>query len=82
MAQYISDGVGVNSINDEDVIPEGWSVITAKAAEGIYPPLFGGDPVEALAVIDPIETPAEPVEAPSAPVEPVEAPADATPDTK
>ena len=41
MAKYISDGVGVNSIEDDSVIPEGWSVITEADALKIYAPLFG-----------------------------------------
>lgn len=41
MALYISNGIGVNSIEDDWKIPEGWSVIDAKEAEAKAPGLFG-----------------------------------------
>jgi hypothetical protein len=41
MAKFISDGIGVHSIEDNWTIPEGWHEISASDAEAIYPPLFG-----------------------------------------
>jgi len=41
MALYISNGVGVNSIEDGWPIPAGWSVIDATEAEAKNPGLFG-----------------------------------------
>ena len=41
MALYISNGTGVNSIEDDWAIPAGWSVIDAKEAETLSPGLFG-----------------------------------------
>lgn len=41
MAVFISNGVGVNSIEEDFVIPAGWSVITETEARKINPELFG-----------------------------------------
>jgi hypothetical protein len=41
MALYISNGIGVNSIEDDWQIPSGWSVIDAAEAKAKNPGLFG-----------------------------------------
>lgn len=49
MAKFISNGVGVHSINDEDKIPAEWSEITEAEARKLHPDLFGA--VEAKAPV-------------------------------
>lgn len=49
MAVFISNGIGVNSIEDGDLLPEGWSIITEAEARKAHPDLFGGEPVKAEA---------------------------------
>jgi hypothetical protein len=41
MALYISNGIGVNSIEDDAVIPAGWDKITEAEAKKANPGLFG-----------------------------------------
>lgn len=41
MALYISNGIGINSIEDDAVIPAGWSKIDAAEAKAKNPGLFG-----------------------------------------
>lgn len=42
MAVFIGNGIGVNSIEDGDLIPEGWNIITEAEARKANPDLFGG----------------------------------------
>jgi hypothetical protein len=53
MALYISNGIGVNSIEDDWAIPAGWSVIDPKDAEAKNPGLFGAPTDENGNVIKP-----------------------------
>ena len=41
MALFISNGIGVNSIEDDATIPAGWSEITEAEAKKANPGLFG-----------------------------------------
>jgi len=41
MALFISNGIGVNSIEDEWPIPTGWDKITEAEARKLNPGLFG-----------------------------------------
>ena len=41
MALFISNGVGVNSIEDGTPIPAGWEKITEAEAKKAHPALFG-----------------------------------------
>lgn len=41
MAVFISNGVGVHSIEDDFIVPAGWSVITEAEARKVNPDLFG-----------------------------------------
>ena len=43
MAVFIGNGIGVNSIEDGDVIPSGWNIITEAEARKANPDLFGGE---------------------------------------
>ena len=49
MAVFISNGVGVHSINEGDVIPDGWNIITEAEARKAHPDLFGAEPVKPAA---------------------------------
>jgi len=44
MALFITNGIGVNSIEDDWKIPEGWTVITEADAQAKHPDLFGTQP--------------------------------------
>lgn len=41
MALFISNGIGVHSIENDFVIPAGWNVITEEEAKAKNPGLFG-----------------------------------------
>jgi len=41
MAVFISNGIGVNSVEDDYPIPAGWNVITEAEAKKANPGLFG-----------------------------------------
>jgi len=41
MALYISNGIGVNSIEDGQPLPAGWEKITEAEAKKLSPALFG-----------------------------------------
>lgn len=43
MAVFIGNGIGVNSIEDGDLIPDGWSIITEAEARKANPDLFGAE---------------------------------------
>lgn len=76
MAKFITNGIGFNSINDDDIIPEGWSEVAEAKAAAADPNLVGD--AEAVAAVEATETPAAPVEASTDSLET----ADATPTTK
>jgi hypothetical protein len=44
MALFISNGIGVHSIEDGDKIPADWSEITEAEARKLNPDLFGEQP--------------------------------------
>lgn len=41
MAKFISNGIGVNSIEDDAKIPAEWAEITEAEARKLHPDLFG-----------------------------------------
>lgn len=54
MALFISNGVGVNSIEDDAPIPAGWATITEAEAKKANPALFGAPTDEFNRVLGPI----------------------------